>query len=129
MKTKAYVRFLNRVAHFDADMELADVVNIAKDAGKLHSDQAQHMFDDVNPARHPRLAERANSDGGRTIAVGHLKTTLYSSFLKDIYEDLYAYMQEILAEAARNGLDPNRLVGEHRVSLTLSRSTSLDHGR
>lgn len=50
------------------------------------------------------------------MAVHHLKATLCSSFLKDIYEDVTHYLQEILGAAARNGLDPNRLIGEHKVT-------------
>jgi hypothetical protein len=50
------------------------------------------------------------------MAIRHLKSSLCASFLKEAYEDVTAYMQDILEAAARNGLDPNRLIGEHKVS-------------
>lgn len=117
MKTKAFVRFLNRAAHFDADIELVDVLNLANRAGSLHSSTERYLFKYVLPDKHPRLANRTNSDHSRQLAITHLKATLCASFIKDIYEDLYAYLREILTAAAENGLDPNRLIGEHKLAL------------
>lgn len=117
MKTKAYVRFLNRAAHFDADIELVDVVNLANIAGELHTHGSQFLFNHIAPDKHPRLANRADNDHNRLIAITHLKATLGSAFIKDIYEDLYAYLREILTAAAENGLDPNRLIGEHKLTI------------
>lgn len=116
MKTKAYVRFLNRAAHFEADIELVDMLSRAARAGRLHSPQSQHLLEFLKPEVHPRLAARENSDGNRKIAFAHLKGTLCSAFLKDIYEDFSSYLQEVIEAAARNGLDPNRLIGEHKVT-------------
>ena len=117
MKTKYFIRFLNRIAHFEADLELADVVAIATDGGALTTAGGPMLFDAVNAKQHPRLAARASTAHNRRLAVSHLKATLCASFLKDIYEDLTAYMQSVLEAAARNGLDPNRLIGEHKVQL------------
>jgi hypothetical protein len=117
MKTKALVRFLNRAAHFDADIELVDVLHYANLDGALHSSSVQYLFKYVRPDKHPRLANRATSDHSRLLAITHLKATLCASFIKDIYEDLYSYLREILTAAAENGLDPNRLIGEHKLTL------------
>jgi len=117
MKTKSLVRFLNRAAHFDADVELVDVIARATAGGALHAEGAPHLFKYVDPQRHPRLANRQNTDQNRTLAVTHLKATVCGAFIKDIYEDMCGYFREILGSAARNGLDPNRLVGEHKVTL------------
>lgn len=38
------------------------------------------------------------------------------AFIKNIYEDATQYILEILTAAAKKGLDPNRLIGEHKVS-------------
>jgi hypothetical protein len=35
MRTKAFLRFLNRAAHFEADLELADVFSAGVAAGRL----------------------------------------------------------------------------------------------
>jgi len=116
MKTKFLARFLSRAAHLDADIELADVLKIAIGQGALHTQGSPYMFDVVNPAQHPRLAARANSLNSRKNAANHLKSTLCSSLLKDMYEDMTQYLQDVLSAAARNGLDPNRLIGEHKVT-------------
>lgn len=116
MKTKYLVKFLNRAAHLDADIELADIVAIASKSGALYTAGSPHLFDAVVPEQHPRLAARTNNAYNRKMAIRHLKASLCASFLKEAYEDVTAYMQDILEAAARNGLDPNRLIGEHKVS-------------
>lgn len=115
MKTKPYVRFLNRVAHYDADIEIADVFSRSLPA--LHTAGGLRIFDAVDPTHHPRLAARVPSPHNRRLALSHLKSTLYSSFLKDLYEDVSAYLTDILAAAARHGFDPKRLVGDVKVEV------------
>jgi hypothetical protein len=117
MKTKSLVRFLNRAAHFDADVELVDVMTRATYAGALHTNPGAHLFTHVDQQRHARLANRQSTDHNRTLALTHLKATICSAFIKDIYEDLNAYFREVLTASAANGLDPNRLIGEHKVAL------------
>lgn len=116
MKTKSHVRFFSRAAHLDADLELADVFKIAIGQGALTDNHGPYLFDHVNAQQHPRLASRVSSAHNRTLVANHLKATLCGSFLKDIYEDMTQYLLEILEAAARHGLDPNRLIGEHKVS-------------
>jgi len=117
MKTKYFVRFLNRVAHYDADLELVDVLAIAVKVGRMHQPgQNEPLFFGLRPWKHPRLTNRASSDYNRKLAVAHLKKTLCAAFVKDLYEDVAAYMTDLLAGASRNGLAPDRLVGEHKVT-------------
>ena len=116
MKTKAYHKFLTRAAHFDADLELIDGISIMQNNGQLYSTGNLLLFDFIDVNRHPRLSNRTSSSHNRGIAVNHLKNSLYSSYIKDIYEEIATYFQEILKAAARNGFDPNRLIGEHKVS-------------
>lgn len=116
MKTKFYIRFLNRAAHLDADIELVDIFKIAIANGALKTDHSQYIFDHVNPEQHPRLATRACTKHNKTLVINHLKATLCASFLKDIYEDVLQYLLEILKAATRRGLNANRLIGEHKVT-------------
>ena len=117
MKTKYLVRFLSRAAHFEADIELADVLGIASGAGVLSSGGGPLIFDAVNAAQHPRLASRKNSDHNRRLAVRHLKSSLCASYIKDLYEDFAEYMQNILEAAAKAGFDPNRIIGSHKINI------------
>jgi hypothetical protein len=119
MKTKVLVRFLNRVAHFEADLELVDVVSIASKKGRLSSTNGP-IFESVQPSKHPRLGNRRNSEGSRKLAVTHLRRTVASPFSKDLYEEVGAYLTDLIAGAARHGMSPERLIGEHRVSFEAS---------
>lgn len=114
-RSKAVIRFLNRVAHFDADVELADVFKSALKNGALAS--ADQLIEGVDHKRHPRLAARQASQHNREIAIGHLNNTLRCSFIKDIYEDFAAYLADILKGCAKNGLDPKRIIGEHKFAV------------
>jgi len=116
MKTKSHVRFFSRAAHLDADLELADVFKIAIDEGALSANPGEYIFDNINAQDHPRLAGRVSTPHSRRLVANHLKATLCASFLKDIYEDMTQYFLEILEAAARHGLDPNRLIGRHKVT-------------
>lgn len=117
MKTKAHVRFFSRAAHLDTDIEMADVLKIAIGQGALNANGGQLIFDAVNISQHPRLAARASTTNSRKLVATHLRATLCEAFIKNIFEDLVQYFSEILRAAAKNGLDPNRLIGEHKVSL------------
>lgn len=116
MKTKAHVRFFSRAAHLDADIEMADVLKIAVSQGALNANGGQLIFDAVNAQQHPRLAARANTSNSRKLVATHLRATLCEAFIKNIFEDLIQYFSEIMRAATKNGLDPNRLIGEHKVS-------------
>ncbi|ASF46219.1 hypothetical protein [Methylovulum psychrotolerans] len=116
MKTKSSVRFFARAAHLDVDIELADVIMISIKQGMLNTEDHEYIFDKVDIEKHPRLAERKISHTSRRHAAEHLKATLCEAFIKNIYEDTTQYFQEIIDAAAKNGLDPQRLIGEHQTN-------------
>lgn len=116
-KTKYLHKFLSRADHFVADIELVDVLAIASGSGTLSSSNGAYLFDPIDPIQHPTLARRKNNDHNRRLAVRHLKASLCAGYIKDLYEDFNEYMQEILEAAARNGIDPNRLIGKHKINL------------
>jgi hypothetical protein len=120
MKSKYLVKFLSRAAHFEADIELADVLAIASASGALSAAGGEHIFDSVNKEQHPRLAARKSNDHNRRLAVRHLKATLCASYIKDLYEDFGEYMQNILEAAAKNGFNPNRIIGSHKINVEAS---------
>jgi hypothetical protein len=105
-----------RSAHFDADLEIVDGISEMMTKGQLWTSGNAQLFDFVNPSKHLVLSERKSNSHNRRIAINHLKKTLYSSYIKDLYEDLTDYLQNILQAAAKNGFNPNRLIGEHKVS-------------
>lgn len=119
MKTKAHVRFFSRASHLDADIELVDVIKILSLHNVLHEQNERSknkIFKYVNKQQHPILWARKSTDHNRKIAITHLKSTICESFIKNIYENFTLYLSEILQSAARNGLNPERLIGEHNVT-------------
>ena len=117
MKTKAHGRFFSRAAHLDTDIEMAHVLKIAIADGALNANGGAHVFDAVDARKHPRLAVRANTLNSRKLVAGHLSATLFEAFIKNIFEDLVQYFSEIMRAATKKGLDPNRLIGEHKISI------------
>jgi hypothetical protein len=59
MKTKHYLRFLNRANHLDADIELADAIAIAVKGGALSQTSGGPLFDSV-VEDHTSYSARAN---------------------------------------------------------------------
>lgn len=113
MVSKGYKRFTDRLNYFRIDKE---VVNV------LYS-QREHLADDekiligVNEADYPLLNVRVSTEQSRIIVIKHLQHTVYVSFIKELYEEVTEYIRYILKEAALNGADTNRLIGEHNVNM------------
>jgi len=113
MKTKAFARYLNRTAHFDADLELADV--FSRQSYQLHKKSTKAIFDGVDKNKHPRLSSRKATDHNRKLALKHLNVTLRGAYIKDIYEELSHYLVAIIRCCAMKSLDPDRLLGEQKI--------------
>lgn len=114
MKTKALVKFLNRVVHYSADVELVDVFAVSAEA------DSNFVFKGVSPEKHPILAGRQNSDGARQQAIRHLKSQVVGGLVKDLYEDVTLYLTDVIECVARHGFDSDRLVGEHSFKLEVN---------
>lgn len=120
MITKAYHRFINRANHFDADLELIDILSEAVKKNALTPRTGQVLFNHLNPTKHTTLAGRKNNRRSRAITVSHLKRTVYSAYIKDLFEDVEQYLIELIAAASSSTLSSDRLVGEHKVSIEIN---------
>lgn len=127
MKTKGYKRFLDRMDYFNTDIEVAEILVLNSEVIKGNN---AYIFNKVKEDKHPILCNRKNSSGSRRIVVNHLKKTVYVAFIKEMYEEVTEYIKYILREAALNGANTNRLVGEHKVNMNanelLSKPTRKD---
>lgn len=117
MQTKALVRFLNRAARFDGDLEFADVIERSAKGGLLTPEDNKTLFAHVDEVHHPRLFKQKASDHNRMLVSAHLRKTVRVSYVKDIYEDLSAYLTDIVMCAARRGFSPEQLIGEHKITV------------
>ena len=86
----------------------------------------QFVLKHVDPAVHTHLSRRQNSDGSRALVINHLRSTIYSSYVKDIYEEVTYYLRTVLAQASKNGFNSGRLIGEH--SFRMDAKTVLELG-
>ncbi|SDU32657.1 hypothetical protein [Pseudomonas yamanorum] len=113
MTTKALHAFLQKISSFDDDLALVDVIRIGMINGDLSSSNSKEILKNVDASRHPRLYKRKNSDKSRELLVNHLRQTVYSSYVKDIYEEVTQYLKILLEKCTENGFSPGRIIGEH----------------
>lgn len=116
MGTKARLRFLNRVARFGEDFEFVDVIYDNVLAGAMRGN-GNLLFDGVDADRHPRLSGQKPSDNNRRDVAGHLRRTVYCSYIKDLYEDFADYLVQLVA-ATRDGFDPARVRTEQKLTMS-----------
>jgi hypothetical protein len=113
MKSKAYHAFQMKMNYFDDDIELIDVLREGVKNDELTDPGSKYVLRRVDPARHAHLSRRQNSPGSREVVINHLRSTIYSSYVKDMYEELTHYLRSILEQASKNGFNAGRLIGEH----------------
>ena len=102
----------------DADLEFVDVIQSAVNEGQLKTNDSEYIFDHVDSSKHTRLTSRANSDHSRKLAANHLKTVIRSAYIKSLYEATTIYFHDILKAATTKGMDADKLIGEHSITLS-----------
>lgn len=117
MRTKAYHSFESKLYFFDDDIDLIEVIRLAILNGDLTDNASKYLFKHIDPEKHFHIKRRRNTTGGRQLLANHLRQTVYSSYVKDIYEEVTQYLKIILEKAAENGFDAGRLIGEHTIKL------------
>lgn len=126
MRSKAYHALESKLSYFDDDIELIDVLKRGIKNGDLTESGSRYILKHVDPAYHTHIARRRNSAGGRTLIINHLRSTIYASYVKDVYEEITQYLRTILRQASQNGFNAGRLVGEH--TFKVDARTVLDLG-
>lgn len=116
--SKHYISFKNKMLHFDDDVEFVDILySTIKDTPI--DDNATKLFESQDPAKHPNISRYSICQNNRLIIMQHLKSTVYASYIKDIYEELTIYLRGITAEAYQNATaSPERIIGEHKLNMS-----------
>lgn len=117
MRTKAFHSFETKVNYFDDDIELIDVLRTAVIDEELTDEESSNVLKKVDPTKHCHLSRRQNSSGSRKLIIDHLRATLYSAYIKDVYEEVSDYLRTILGQAAEKGFEAGRLIGEHSFKI------------
>ena len=124
--------FKNRVLSFDQDVDLMDIICKAQQKNDFLTSDNELLFKYQQKSVHTSLASRRNTKKSKDIVVTHLKKSVYTSYIKDIYEEVTMYFSALLSEAALISHDSdkvNRLLGEHKIEINakqLLTYTSLD---
>lgn len=116
MTSKFLQRFNDKVFYFKQDLELADMlvqIFIKGHPSQLNISAAYGNL----PGRYSILEKRKNIKQSKMITGRHLNKTLYVSFVKDLYEEFSIYLTDIMKESAKNGIDPNRFVGDAKFEI------------
>lgn len=117
MKSKAFHAFEQKLIYFEDDLELVDVLKINIEKGELTDNICHRVLKHVDNTKHSHIARRKNSDSTRKQIINHLRATLYSAYVKDVYEELTEYLRTILEQASEKGVDAGRVIGEHSVKI------------
>ena len=119
MISKEALIFQNRIKSFDEDLELIDILLIAFKRNDLLKEN-RVLFKYLDDKKHLNLINRRATDQSRRIVLYHLRKTVYSSYIKDLYEELSGYLKALLSKAAKMAKDKNnarRLLGEHSIKI------------
>lgn len=125
MRSKAYHAFEQKISYFEDDIELIDVLRSGVLEGDLTTPESPHVLKHVDPIKHTHIARRKNSDGSRKLVINHLRASIYSSYVKDIYEEVTHYLRTILAQSSKNGFKSDRLIGEHSFKIDVNKVLEL----
>ncbi|MER8966573.1 hypothetical protein NKI54_10460 [Mesorhizobium sp. M0663] len=120
MQTKVHQRFVARIAAYETDLELSNVLLNKFINQTPDSNQTVAVAINANPHTHQKLDGRVNTKTSRKIVGIHLKRTVYGSFIKDAYEDFGEFLTSIVGVAALAGFDPARIIGDLKVDIKLS---------
>ena len=118
MRSKNRITYENRMCHYLADLEIMDILRKLNSDKVISPENDSALFLSLDRQKHRVLAKRKITRHNRDMAIFHMRQTLYSAFIKDIYEELYRYLRSTIFEAVENiKVDPDRLIGEHKISL------------
>lgn len=115
MRTKAFHAFEQKIIYFDDDIAVIDIIRTNVINGELTDKKSNHVLKNLDKDKHHHLTRRRNSDASRKLLINHLRQTVYSSYVKDLYEEVTHYLRTILEKSAANGFDAGRIIGEHSV--------------
>lgn len=124
MATKAYRRFEQRMDGYGTDLELCDIL-VGAFVRRPNSDEFISVELGSSIARHPILGRRRNNLASRKTCANHLRSTLYTAFIKDLYEDFSEFLSSTMSNAAAKGIDPSRFIGDVKLEINAKEILSL----
>ena len=116
--SKCYVSFKNKMSHFDADLEYIDIIYNEILSTPLPNG-ASELFTGASNPKYEILSQYKVVYQNQLLVIRHLKATLYTAYIKDLYEEFTIYLRNMLKEIYNNvKVTPERLTGEHKIHMT-----------
>jgi len=116
MLSKAFHAFCRRLDNFKDDLELIDILKMNIESGELKDQHSKYIFKRLDPIKHSHLIRHVNNNHTRKLIINHLRQTVYSAYIKDIYEEVSIYLKKIILCASRKIINPERFVGNHNFN-------------
>lgn len=115
--SKCLITFKNKMSHFNADLDFIDILSTSIENGDYSNEE--ELFPGSSDEKYTTLSSYKVGDQNRRLVVNHLKSTLYTAYIKDLYEEFSIYLKGIMKEVYSNArVTPERLSGEHKVTLS-----------
>lgn len=106
------------MSHFDADLDYIDIVYNNVLSNPL-SEGAEELFVGSSNPKYETLSRYKVVVQNQLLVVRHLKTTLYTAYIKDLYEEFTIYLRTMLKDIYNNAkITPERITGEHKITMT-----------
>lgn len=127
--SKPLLSFKNKLSHFDDDIEFVDILYSTVKGTTIDGSKLR-LFEYQDQEKHPNISRYSICQDNRLLIMRHLKSTIYSSYVKDVYEEVTIYLHSIISEAYQNAsVTPSRIIGEHKMSLsTVEILTGIQNG-
>lgn len=105
------------MSHFNADLDFINILSKSIENGDYSGEE--ELFPGSSDEKYTSLSRYKVGDQNRRLVINHLKSTLYTAYIKDLYEEFSIYLKGIMKEVYTNAkVTPERLLGEHKVNLT-----------
>ncbi len=115
--SKCFVSFINKMSHFNADLDFIDILSMSIENGDFSG--GEELFPGSSDEKYTVLSHYKVGDQNRRLVINHLKSTLYTAYIKDLYEEFSIYLKGIMKEVYINAkVTPERLSGANKVNLS-----------
>ncbi len=116
--SKCFVSFKNKMSHFDADLDFIDIIFSDISFNPLPNG-ATELFPGSSNPKYETLSRYKIVPQNQLLVIRHFRTTFYTAYIKDLYEEFTIYLKNMLKDIYNNAkITPERLTGEHKISMS-----------
>lgn len=116
MPTKAFHRFAQRIRYYESDVELCDLlVESFLKGPNTETNIAENLGG--SGGTHSVLNSRDNTRASRNTCGNHLRATMATAYIKDLYEDFSEFIADTMAKAAMKGVNPAKFIGDVNINV------------